>query len=173
MKTYGGVDVYIRICLTSALIVGEWSASRLGRFTPGERAPGTHWTGGWVGPRAGLNDVRNRKLLTLPEMYYILLLFFQSNTTIYQSTRWHFAVNNLSLLVVQCRYMFRLMKSLSGDTPTNPVLLNYASYMDPYIVFIIVRYNNLKKYGVLLSLSIITFICTDWVVVFYTALKIY
>jgi hypothetical protein len=21
------------------------------RFTPGERTPGTHWTGGWVGPR--------------------------------------------------------------------------------------------------------------------------
>jgi hypothetical protein len=29
--------------LTSALDGGEWSASRLGRFTPRERAPGTHW----------------------------------------------------------------------------------------------------------------------------------
>jgi hypothetical protein len=27
-------------------------------------APGTHWIGGWVGPRAGLNDM-NRKFLTL------------------------------------------------------------------------------------------------------------
>jgi hypothetical protein len=35
--------------LTSALDVGEWSASRPGRFTPRERAPGTHWIGGWVG----------------------------------------------------------------------------------------------------------------------------
>jgi hypothetical protein len=34
MKTYGGVDVYIHIFLTSALAVGEWSASRPGRFTP-------------------------------------------------------------------------------------------------------------------------------------------
>jgi hypothetical protein len=25
------------------------------RFTPGERTPGTHCTGGWVGPRAGLD----------------------------------------------------------------------------------------------------------------------
>jgi hypothetical protein len=25
------------------------------RFIPGERAPGTHWTGGWVGLRAGLD----------------------------------------------------------------------------------------------------------------------
>jgi hypothetical protein len=24
---------------------------------PGERAPGTHWIGGWVDPRAGVEDV--------------------------------------------------------------------------------------------------------------------
>jgi hypothetical protein len=30
--------------LTSALGGGEWSASRPGRFTPGERAPGSHCT---------------------------------------------------------------------------------------------------------------------------------
>jgi hypothetical protein len=24
-------------------------------FTPGEKIPGTHWTGGWVGPRVGLD----------------------------------------------------------------------------------------------------------------------
>jgi len=35
---------------TSALDGGEWSASRPGRFTPRERAPGTRWIGGWVGP---------------------------------------------------------------------------------------------------------------------------
>jgi hypothetical protein len=29
-----------------------------GRITPGERATGTHWIGGSVNPRAGLNDVR-------------------------------------------------------------------------------------------------------------------
>jgi len=34
--------------LTSALGVGEWSASRPGRFTPTEGARGTHWIGGWV-----------------------------------------------------------------------------------------------------------------------------
>jgi hypothetical protein len=41
---------------TSALDGGEWSASRPVRaFTPGERTPGTLCTGGWVGPRAGLD----------------------------------------------------------------------------------------------------------------------
>jgi hypothetical protein len=43
MKEYGGVDVWILIFLTSALAAGEWSASRPGRFTPGERDPGIHW----------------------------------------------------------------------------------------------------------------------------------
>jgi hypothetical protein len=37
-----------------------------GRFTPRERAPGTHWIGGWVDPRASLDDVENRDFLTLP-----------------------------------------------------------------------------------------------------------
>jgi hypothetical protein len=59
----GGLVVEI-IFLTSALI-GEWSASRPGRFSPGELAPGTHWIRGWVDPRAGLDDVEKRKFLIL------------------------------------------------------------------------------------------------------------
>jgi hypothetical protein len=51
--------------LTTALVGGEWSASRSCRFTPGERAPGTQWIGGWVDPRAGLDDLQKRKSLTL------------------------------------------------------------------------------------------------------------
>jgi hypothetical protein len=65
MKVYGRVDVQIHILLTSALVKGEWSASYPGRFTPGERSPGTHWIGGSVGPRAGLDDVEKRKFLTI------------------------------------------------------------------------------------------------------------
>jgi hypothetical protein len=48
--------------LTSALDGGEWSASRPGRFTPRERASGTHWIRGWVGPRAVLEAVVKRKI---------------------------------------------------------------------------------------------------------------
>jgi hypothetical protein len=44
--------------LTSALDKGEWSDSRPGRFTTSERAPGTHWIGGWVGPRTGWRNLR-------------------------------------------------------------------------------------------------------------------
>jgi hypothetical protein len=60
LKAYVGVDVQIHIFSTSALAGGEWSASRPGRFTPG-----THWIGGRVGPRAGLDDEEKRKFLTL------------------------------------------------------------------------------------------------------------
>jgi hypothetical protein len=48
--------------VTLALDGGEWSASRPGRFTPKERASGTHWIGGWVGPRAVLDAVVRRKI---------------------------------------------------------------------------------------------------------------
>jgi hypothetical protein len=33
---------------------------------PGEKGPRTHWIGGWVDPRAGLDDVEKRKFLTPP-----------------------------------------------------------------------------------------------------------
>jgi hypothetical protein len=66
MKAYGGVAVQIHIFLISALAGGEWSASRPGHCTPGERVSGTHWIGGWVDPRASLDDVEKRKFLILP-----------------------------------------------------------------------------------------------------------
>jgi hypothetical protein len=46
MKTYEGLDVQTNVFLTSALDGGEWSASRPGRFAPGEGAPDTHWIRG-------------------------------------------------------------------------------------------------------------------------------
>jgi hypothetical protein len=46
MKVYGGADVWIHVFFASALVGGEWSPSRPGRFDPGERALGTHSMGG-------------------------------------------------------------------------------------------------------------------------------
>ena len=40
---------------SSALDVGGWSTPHPGRFTPRER-PGTQCTGGWVGPRVGVDE---------------------------------------------------------------------------------------------------------------------
>jgi hypothetical protein len=62
----------MRVFFISALVGDELSGSRPGRFTPGERA-GTHWNGGWVNPRARLDDVEKRKFLTLPGLELLRL----------------------------------------------------------------------------------------------------
>jgi hypothetical protein len=43
----------------------EWSASRPGHFTPGERAPGTYWIRDWVGTRSGQDAMAKRKFPAL------------------------------------------------------------------------------------------------------------
>jgi hypothetical protein len=74
MKTYGGVDVYIHVFLTSVLFGGEWSDSCPGRFTPGERAPVTHWIWSWMGPIADLGDMEKWKFLRPPGLQLDLLV---------------------------------------------------------------------------------------------------
>jgi hypothetical protein len=56
MKVYGGW-MYRSTFLDLGTSWCEWTTSRSGRFTPGERAPGTHWAGGWVDLRDGLDDL--------------------------------------------------------------------------------------------------------------------
>jgi len=43
----------------------EMSSQHTGRFTPRERASGTHRIGGWMGPRAGLKAAAKRKISCL------------------------------------------------------------------------------------------------------------
>jgi hypothetical protein len=52
-----------------ALVRFEWSASRPCFF-----APGTHWIGGWVDPRAGLDYMEKSKFFTLPGLELQLTL---------------------------------------------------------------------------------------------------
>jgi hypothetical protein len=61
MKTYGEW----RYSYTILDLVTKWR--RVVNFTPRpvypvERAPGAHCIGGWVGPRAGLDAVKKRKI---------------------------------------------------------------------------------------------------------------
>jgi hypothetical protein len=57
----GWVEVYLYSSMTSALEGGEWSAARSGRTLPRER-PGTHCTGGWVGPQGQSGRAENLAL---------------------------------------------------------------------------------------------------------------
>jgi hypothetical protein len=59
MKTRGSGGIAPPF-LSSALDGGEWSASRPGRLTLGEKGPGTHRIEGCVGHRAGLLDTERR-----------------------------------------------------------------------------------------------------------------
>jgi hypothetical protein len=59
------MDVQNHVFSTSALVEGESSASRPSHSTSRERAPSTHWIGGWVDARTGLDDVERRKPLLL------------------------------------------------------------------------------------------------------------
>jgi hypothetical protein len=65
----GCIPCRSKFSLTSVLAGGEWSASRPGRFTAGERATGTHWLGGWVNPGASM-DMEKIKFLTLPGLEF-------------------------------------------------------------------------------------------------------
>jgi hypothetical protein len=61
MKTWGSEGIAPPF-LTSALDGGERSVSRPVRVSPRERASGTHWIGGWVGPRTGRDAMEQRTI---------------------------------------------------------------------------------------------------------------
>jgi hypothetical protein len=71
------------LSLTSALDGGEWSASRPGSFTSRERAPGTHWIGGCVGPTVGAEAVVKRKLSLLTPTGYRNLIVQPAGQSLY------------------------------------------------------------------------------------------
>jgi hypothetical protein len=65
MNMYWGSGGIAPQFMTSALDGEEWWASRLGRFTPRGKDPGTHWIGCYVVPRAGLDYLDEKNLLPL------------------------------------------------------------------------------------------------------------
>jgi hypothetical protein len=54
---YERAEIKLYKLLTSVLGGCKWSASRSGGFN--HRGFGTHWIGGWVGPRASVDTVMN------------------------------------------------------------------------------------------------------------------
>jgi hypothetical protein len=61
MEALGGEEVELLLIhdLDPRLVSGQFYASAA--FYPQERIPGTHCTGGWVGPRAGLDTEAREK----------------------------------------------------------------------------------------------------------------
>jgi hypothetical protein len=112
--------------LTSALVGGEWSASRPARFTPGQITPGTHWIGGRVSPRGSLDDVENTKFLAPTGLEFRPLDHpgrFQSLSRLrYPSSRYRHNYLLLLLIVLfVCIYSIDSLQlkyiSLSKSTP--------------------------------------------------------
>jgi hypothetical protein len=128
---YGGVDVYVHAFLTTSLVGSKWSASRPGRFTPGERTPGSHWIGGWVDPRAGLDDVEKRKFLTLPRLELRPLGRPTRSLSLYRL---------LELLSIQNIYFFRQHKNSLRGIQMNIYIkflnLKRTTCCDPYWIII-------------------------------------
>jgi hypothetical protein len=68
MEAQGGEELQLLLIHDLGTRWGERLASRPGRaLNPGKGPPGIHCTGGWVGPRGGLDtEVREKILLPLP-----------------------------------------------------------------------------------------------------------
>jgi hypothetical protein len=50
---------------------------------PGERAPGTHWKGGWLDPRIGLNDVENKMYVVQPVTQSLYRLHYPGSPLVF------------------------------------------------------------------------------------------
>jgi hypothetical protein len=62
---------------------------------PRREEPITHWTGGWVGPRNGLDDIERRKILTL--LGLVLLPFgIPAHRSCYTNFLFNMMTNNIS-----------------------------------------------------------------------------
>jgi hypothetical protein len=98
MKTYRGVDVYIHF-----LDLGTswgWVTSFTPRpLYPWERAPGNHYIGGWVYPRAALDDIEKSKFLTLPGLKLQHLGCPAHSQLLYQL---HYPGSNLHKEIFKC-----------------------------------------------------------------------
>jgi hypothetical protein len=114
--------------LTSILDGGEWSASHSGRFTPRERAPSTHCTGGYVGPRAGLDAVMNTKIpsprresnprtpIVQPEAQSLYRLGYHGSS-IYNIKGWHI-------------HKFVIKRNLFGMVDSSATLYEERRYLE-------------------------------------------
>jgi hypothetical protein len=87
IKRYWGLRYSATHSLTSALEGGECSASRPGSFIVGERAPGTHWIGERLDPRAALDTVEKRNITSSRRVSNPWTSIFQPVASLYTTER--------------------------------------------------------------------------------------
>jgi hypothetical protein len=81
MQTIREEEVYLLLIIDLGITWGcVVNVTPRPRFTPGERAHGTHCTGGWVSLRAGLDTEARGKIL----------YFCRDRTTVVQSVLRHY-----------------------------------------------------------------------------------
>jgi hypothetical protein len=122
MKTYGGVNVQFHAFLTSALDVGEWPSSRPGHFTPEERVPGTHWTGG--------NAVAKRKIPSPCRQRVSKIIFVP--TTFWNIENWD---NILPFVLYGVKFcLFTLREERAVKVSGKEGLRNFVIYADHLVL---------------------------------------
>jgi hypothetical protein len=89
--------------------VCDWSASCPSCFAPGERAPCTHWIGGWVDPRAGLDDVEKRKFLTLSGLELRPLHRTARSQSLYRLRYPRFVLGHSTCHPIYCTYFWDIL----------------------------------------------------------------
>jgi hypothetical protein len=101
-------------------------------FIPSERAPGTHWTGGWVNPGAGLETAEKRK--------YLLCWESNSNHPAHCYTDWAITVPNCTRRVTEKFIIVKCCLVDSTWTSTANGLLDCINIAYDYGVMILILY---------------------------------
>jgi hypothetical protein len=81
--------------LMSVVDGGEWSGTCPSCFTPRERAPSTHWIGGWMGSRAGLDMVSEKNSQPLPGIEPLSSDYPACSQSLYQLLLWYHGGNKI------------------------------------------------------------------------------
>jgi hypothetical protein len=92
----GGEDVQLLLIHDLGMRGQRYAPAEL---SPGERTPGIHWTGGWMGPRADLDTEAKKKSLAPAGWSNLDRPGFQSVTS--QYTDWATTASGSSIVLVQ------------------------------------------------------------------------
>jgi hypothetical protein len=154
MEATGGESSY---SFTTSAFRWAWVVSLTfrPRFTPGERATGTHWTGGWVDPRAGLHTEVTGKIICLnreskPDCAVVqsesdsilteLPWLLRADCT--RNRRWHWEQQSAVSHILQKKKR-NIISAAVSQTARYWLRVNYCSHHGSTIVT-----TNLNTYGV-------------------------